>query len=335
MVKTRKTAQRKREQKAANAANMDFLEKQAAEPQPGPANKKQRPEELEQMLIKWQPMDLSFETSAMKSPIPEQEGPTAEQDEDESSDDEFDPLDVKQMHVDDDTLQETETVGVVGALNSVPQNVSETHEGISKTLRNMHEQCETRIATLEKRNSYLTAENTRLMDTNKKLTDQNWKLQCKLVQDNNKKTFFTVDTVDKTGYPTPEWLLKASQVAKDSDYLFIKELMMYLWPKGVGRGTTSGRVSNNPGGKKKQDGNTATEPTVGPSSVSATTPTANANDTSAKLDPSKVKFIKDCLLQRREILGDEYGLANELAKKATQHINRVLANNPLMKSISG
>nr|XP_029728622.1 uncharacterized protein LOC109429266 [Aedes albopictus] len=191
----------------------------------------------------------------------------------------------------------------------------------------LHNKCNEKIVSLENQISKLSEEIITLKDHTARLEKQNWMLQVKIVQDNDKRTLFTVNT-EKDGYPSPEWLIKASTVANDSDYLFVKELMLFLWPKGIDRhATTSGRTSNNPKGAKKVQ--TDTEETAGPSKKAST---AASGDPSVQIDPEKVNFIKDCLFQRREILGDDHGMANSLAKKAVQHINRVLANNPNMKN---
>lgn len=72
--------------------------------------------------------------------------------------------------------------------------------------------------------------------------------------------------------------MKASVTANDSDYIFVKELMVKLWPTGCGNATVTGRKSNNPSGISRNNvgGNTeaAEEPDV------------------PKLDPVKVDYIK-------------------------------------------
>lgn len=300
MAKSRKNAQRKRAEKAANAANMEFLEEET-EPQPGPSTKKPRISKKIKPLL----LDQTLTDDEL--------------DQERSSKTQSDFLPNDDETVVDTSEQENGGSGS-GATNH------ELHGGTDNS-EVSHEQCEAKIAMLEKLNAELTEKNSKLNDKITNLSNQNWKLQCKLVED-NKKILFNVRR--KEGYPSSEWLLKASQIARDSDYLFVKELVMYLWPGGIGQGTASGRISNNPKGNKKLSAENM-ETTGAPSSSSP----INSTGSLTKLDPEKIKYIKDCLIQRREILGDDYGLASELARKTIQHINRVRANNPSLKSVNG
>ncbi|XP_058455364.1 uncharacterized protein LOC131432837 [Malaya genurostris] len=145
---------------------------------------------------------------------------------------------------------------------------------------------------------------------NSKLRTLNMLLQESLLQKGNEGSF-----TDIPGYPSTEWLLSVSQNSGDSDYLFIKELMLQLSPQGVGNATATGRPSNNPHGCKK-------EPINKDSNVQRIN----------KLDPEKVKYMKDRVYERRRILQDPVGIAMTKAKMINKHIANVIANNPSLRN---
>lgn len=105
----------------------------------------------------------------------------------------------------------------------------------------------------------------------------NFKLQHALTKQDG------VGFTEIDGYPKTEWLLKVSQAAKDSDYLFIKEIMLALFPNGIGNATVSGRPSNNPAGIR---GGEAKRGEPGERS---------------KLDPDKVNYMKGSLFSFSDI----------------------------------
>ncbi|XP_062556288.1 uncharacterized protein LOC134221110 isoform X2 [Armigeres subalbatus] len=306
MGKTRKNTQRKHLQKAANAENIKFLENQPAEQNAEPSDTERRIQR--KPLI--EAMDLTVQTPVLKGVFVKLHRALGNQE-------------VKQFPVEEGGDAEAEDPTTQAQVSLVDGD----------HVQDLHIDCSKKIVTMEEKMTKLISENKDLKEDVEKLRKQNWQLQCKLVEESGKITTF--ETKIRPGYPSPEWLLKASQIAKDSDYIFVKELMAFLWPKGVGHGTVTGRTSNNPCGGKRTTVAT-NEPTAGPSS-SSTTPEnfiAIADDSSAQLDPDKIKFIKESLCQRRQILGDGYGLAMDLSKKAVQHINRVLSNNPAMRSMN-
>lgn len=65
------------------------------------------------------------------------------------------------------------------------------------------------------------------------------------------------------GFPTNDMLLAWSVEARDSDYLFVKFVMMHLWPDGLANRSLTGRVSNNPKGRPRKTNpvNLTDEPT--------------------------------------------------------------------------
>lgn len=148
-----------------------------------------------------------------------------------------------------------------------------------------------------------------LQTENVRLRSLNMLLQETIVRRGEDKSFTECD-----GYPTAEWLLSVSQNSEDSDYLFVKEMLLRLFPEGVGNATATGRTSNNPKGRNKEAVN------QDPGSQLTT-----------KLDPNKLKYMKDRLFERRRILQDPVGIAMEKARKINKHIAHAIANNPQLR----
>lgn len=198
------------------------------------------------------------------------------------------PSEVKLLEDNDTTDDESPDEATVHEEQVADENrFQEFEDQAGRDSDDLHNECNEKIVSLENQISKLSEEIITLKDHKARLEKQNWMLQVKIVQDNDKRTLFTVNT-EKDGYPSPEWLIKASTVANDSDYLFVKELMLFLWPKGIDRhATTSGRTSNNPKGAKTVQ--TDTEETAGPSKKAST---AASGDPSVQIDPEKVNFIK-------------------------------------------
>lgn len=113
----------------------------------------------------------------------------------------------------------------------------------------------------------LRTENTRLLRLNMNLQE--------MLQQKPEGAGFS----DISGYPDSEWLMKISQVANDSDHIFVKNLLFRLFPGGVSNATVSGRKSNNPYGRNKKTNETEKERTSHPSDP-------------PQLDPAKVNYIK-------------------------------------------
>lgn len=121
------------------------------------------------------------------------------------------------------------------------------------------------------------------------------------------------------GYFKPQWLLMISQRARDSDYVFVKQLVVALFPNGVGNATVSGGPSPNPSGSRPN-----AQPNAQPNPVQGDP---------VKIDPGKVAYIRDRLYERRRLLSDDPLQAADAAKFAGRHITRVLANNPRLKQL--
>ncbi|XP_055538136.1 uncharacterized protein LOC129725846 [Wyeomyia smithii] len=153
----------------------------------------------------------------------------------------------------------------------------------------------------------------KLEEANDKLQKLNMKLQEALLENPTEGSF-----KELPGYPDKAWLLKVSQAANESDYMFVKELMLRLWPNGIGNATVSGRKSNNPSGKRKLPNQQESLLTVSP----------------AKLDPEKVEYIKDRLFERRMLLRDAPGTAQKMAQKVPKYIAIAVANNPALRKES-
>lgn len=146
----------------------------------------------------------------------------------------------------------------------------------------------------------------KLKNDKARLMDLNFSLQEALLEKPGEVKF-----LDVAGYPTSDWLLKLSITADNSDYIFVKELVVKLWPDGCGHATVSGRKSNNPSGIGK---GLQKEPTE-----------------VIQLDPEKVNYIKDRLFERRMILKDKCHTAQSMTKLVPRHIARALANNPKLR----
>lgn len=119
----------------------------------------------------------------------------------------------------------------------------------------------------------LQKENKDLRDESEKLKVLNMKLQEVILS----KTVGEVKFTDVQGYPDANWLLSVSQNARDSDYLFVKELLVRLFPDGIGNATVCGRPSNNPLGRRVR-GSDGSDPFP--------------NRVVDKMDPEKVNYIK-------------------------------------------
>nr|XP_029715035.1 uncharacterized protein LOC115258773 [Aedes albopictus] len=177
-----------------------------------------------------------------------------------------------------------------------------------QTVPNLEKLIKEQQASIDK----MAVEIESLQEENSKLRTLNMLLQESLVRNREETTLTEVE-----GYPKKEWLLSVSQNAENSDYLFVKELLLRLFPQGVGNATTSGRPSNNPKGRNKGDGE-----------KDHFIPQTN------KLDPDKVAYMKDRLYERRLILQDPVGIAMEKSKMVNKHIANVIANTPTLRKSS-
>lgn len=103
-----------------------------------------------------------------------------------------------------------------------------------------------------------------------KLRSLNMRLQESIINKPSSTGFTEVP-----GYPEAKWLLSVSQNAQESDYLFVKELVFYLFPLGIGNATVTGHASNNPYGRgSRTDQDQADRAEV------------------ERIDPEKVEYIR-------------------------------------------
>ncbi|XP_058820594.1 uncharacterized protein LOC131682838 [Topomyia yanbarensis] len=120
------------------------------------------------------------------------------------------------------------------------------------------------------------------------------------------------------GCPSADKISKMSVVAKDSDYIFVKLLTYAIWPEGFAGRSVTGRTSNNPKGRHKKnlqsiaDGQSKAE--------NSTVPVRTA------LEKNKVKFVNDCLIERRLLLHDNALKAREVASKCNRLMQTVISN---------
>nr|XP_029724618.1 uncharacterized protein LOC109405415 [Aedes albopictus] len=213
---------------------MAILEKQASEPQPenpkkiridGEASAKQSSEPQpgtskgfgEETFVK--PMDLSQTYKASIIAVQLSEASTWSN----SVQRPTNPSEVKLLEDNDTTDDESPDEATVHEEQVADENrFQEFEDQAGRDSDDLHNECNEKIVSLENQISKLSEEIITLKDHKARFEKQNWMLQVKIVQDNDKRTLFTVST-EKDGYPSPEWLIKASTVANDSDYLFVKE----------------------------------------------------------------------------------------------------------------
>lgn len=139
----------------------------------------------------------------------------------------------------------------------------------------------------------------------------NYGLQHKVMVENKDITFTSVE-----GYPDREWLLEASVKSQKSDYLFVKQLMMYIFPRGVGDATPTGKGSHNPSGRGKTEGAEGAQQ-------------AESRD---QIDPQKMAYMADRLRERRLLCLDSQFVAASIGQSINGIVTRVISNNPKMRS---
>ncbi|XP_062556689.1 uncharacterized protein LOC134221508 [Armigeres subalbatus] len=132
-------------------------------------------------------------------------------------------------------------------------------------------------------------------------------------------------------------LLRQLSIEAETDYLFVKFVMLRLWPDGFFGRSVTGRPSNNPSGRSKptttsQNGtvNEGTTCDVGSSIENARCRGENMGNTTQApkqpLEKEKVEFVLSCLYQRRIFLRDDSLTAQVNAKAGKSLITRVIAN---------
>ncbi|XP_062553997.1 uncharacterized protein LOC134219288 [Armigeres subalbatus] len=178
---------------------------------------------------------------------------------------------------------------------------------------------------------------TTLIKDNAKLTAQNAKLQEALTSKLLPQPEVPFKDVD--GDFLDADTIRQLSVEADTDYLFVKFLMMRLWPEGfVGRSVT-GRPSNNPSGRSKlaktAPNENATHQTESNGIENFTEKTPNTIDnfgektqTSKRpLEKEKVEFVLSCIYNRRLFLRDDGYTAQVHSKAGTSLMTRVIANS--------
>lgn len=131
----------------------------------------------------------------------------------------------------------------------------------------------------------LIQQNNLLVSQNKKLNKQNQQntarcltltdaLNAKILGKPHDETFTEVEE-----FPGKEKLKKFSETAGTRDYIFVKLLMLELFPEGLKNVSLTGRTSNNPNGRKGGERSHKEE------SVEK-----------VRLDPDKVKYIEGKIL---------------------------------------
>ncbi|XP_021708259.1 uncharacterized protein LOC110678921 [Aedes aegypti] len=163
--------------------------------------------------------------------------------------------------------------------------------------------------TLQKEKDALMLKNAELEARNANLQDS---LTSKLLPTPE------VPFQEEEGFLDSATMLQLSNEAGSKDYLFVKFLMMRLFPEGLVGRTVTGRTSNNPPGrpKKKNDGFHQDENVPRPARDTAKVP----------LDPVKVKWIKRRLYERRKFLRDDNVAIQLKYKSATRLMTRIIAN---------
>ncbi|XP_055527330.1 uncharacterized protein LOC129719946 [Wyeomyia smithii] len=128
---------------------------------------------------------------------------------------------------------------------------------------------------------------------------------------------------EEEGFLDCETLTKLSFEAGDSDYTFVKFLMMKLWPEGfIGRSVT-GRPSNNPSGRSK---NVNSIRTGSGSLKEATDGVTERRSEREALEKVKVDFIINRLYERRIFLRDDVSTAKSVSNSGKRTMTRVIAN---------
>lgn len=317
MGKTRKTSKQKSDAKLANLENMKFMEsleliEMPAAPTP---RKKARGSNIPPAAINNPPEgepyvpeeDITRAVLISEKPCPHDEL-AAPEDLTVNSDK------LPTVHVVSDTPEDLRQPGALAgqptyagrdvSVIKVVLDSADAEDAADAADRDAAQQLENRVEALQCENDTLRQENDRLRSLN-------MRLQEALIERPNSTTFSEIP-----GFPDAKWLLSVSQISQDSDYLFIKELMIRLFPFGVGNATVTGHGSNNPLGRGVKG------------ALESGTP-GNVE----KLDPMKVAYIRDRLYERRMVLQDELGVAIQRSRKTTRLIAAVINNNPSLRNL--
>ncbi|XP_058820054.1 uncharacterized protein LOC131682465 isoform X2 [Topomyia yanbarensis] len=169
------------------------------------------------------------------------------------------------------------------------------------------------IEQLQSDNSAMKKQIQRLKQALREATNRCFKLtdtlNSKVFGDPHKEIFTEVE-----GYPSREQLIAFSDQGIKSDYTFVRLLMEELWPNGYVNRSVSGRSSNNPLGRPRR---------VAVNNPSVELPTNTVKR--VPLEPEKVKYIRDRLLEHRIYRGDSPAAANIWADESSSIMRRILA----------
>ncbi|XP_021701563.1 uncharacterized protein LOC110676761 [Aedes aegypti] len=122
--------------------------------------------------------------------------------------------------------------------------------------------------------------------------------------------------------------IRLISIEADTDYLFMKFLMMRLWPEGLTGRSVTGRRSNNPSGRSKSKPSNASDHTELPESTNVIRAAEDAERaTKRPLEKDRVDFLISCLYRRRVFLKDDANTAQVHTKAGISLMTRVIANS--------
>ncbi|XP_021695302.1 uncharacterized protein LOC110675197 [Aedes aegypti] len=154
-------------------------------------------------------------------------------------------------------------------------------------------------------NNALIAQNKKL-----KLANEKSSLRCLTLTDalNAKVLRKTHDEkfTELPGFPDKNKLKKFSETAGSRDYIFVKLLLMEIFTDGLKNMTLTGRVTNNPNGRKGGER------------------IQNEMPEKVRLDPEKVKYIEERFVEHRVYQGETPAVAGVKVKQCRELIARVL-----------
>ncbi|XP_062551577.1 uncharacterized protein LOC134216791 [Armigeres subalbatus] len=174
------------------------------------------------------------------------------------------------------------------------------------------------VARLESENCKLRKQNKNLKKRQSKLELSHGKMQQALLSKLLPYTHKPFENVQSfPDCPSADKILRMSTEAKDSDYIFVKLIMNATWPEGYAGMSVTGRASNNPKGRGKKPFLLATDESCD---------VISQGPIRAALDPTKVKFVNDCLIERRLLLHDTDLVARRIGSKCNRLMQTVISN---------
>ncbi|XP_065077880.1 uncharacterized protein LOC135701103 [Ochlerotatus camptorhynchus] len=208
----------------------------------------------------------------------------------------------------------------INQVNTTPNQVTDCSCGTAEEARKYKKMVE----SLQMDLSEEILKTKRLAEENARLVTQNGKLQEALTS----KLLPEPETPFKDcGEYIDANTLRQFSLEADSDYLFIKFIMMRLWPEGLLGRSVTGRQSNNPSGRPKsvrQEDKTG-EGTSAGASISGES-ADGTSVTKLALEKEKVDYCIRCLHERRIFLRDDVKTAMARSKAGTSLMTRVIAN---------